>query len=90
MTIDIPISKSWKTSMGGIASLLASLSSAAHLLHQGNFNFGDPNWTAAIAGIAAGISLLFARDHNVSSEQAGIKAPAPEKPTVIVEGLKPQ
>lgn len=32
-----------------------------------------PDWGLAIAAIAAGLGLLFARDNNVSSEDAGIK-----------------
>lgn len=89
MQINIPSPTSWRTSLGGVASLLVSLGAAAHLVHQGNYNFSGLEWAPVLLGVANGLAHLNARDNKVSSEQAGIKGPAPEKPTVTIEALKP-
>jgi hypothetical protein len=33
----------------------------------------NPDWSVVIATVTAGFGLLFARDNNVSSEEAGAK-----------------
>lgn len=53
---------SWKTSLGGIAAILTGIYQLT-LGHQAE----------GIASIMAGWGLLWARDNNVSSEQAGAK-----------------
>jgi len=98
MQVNIPISSSWRTSTGGIVALVTSLLSAWHLIQAKNYNYGDPAWTATLAGIASAIGLLFARDHVVSSEEAGLKGPvdpeanqrpAPlQAPTVILPAFR--
>jgi len=55
--------------VGGLATVILSAVSA---LLDGN-PATNPDWTAVIAGAAACIGLLFARDHKVTSEDAGIK-----------------
>lgn len=61
--------KSWKTTLAGVAALLTSLGIAIKAFTVGDF----ATVAASVSGIATGIGLLFARDNNVSSEDAGIK-----------------
>ena len=62
--------KSWKTTAAGIAAIVIAVAS----LVQAQFD-GDPstvpNYEIAIAAIMSGLVGLFARDNDVSSEQAG-------------------
>ena len=58
---------SWKTTMSGLAAILASLTHVVTALQQGT----PIDWTVAVAGFTSGFGLLFARDNKVSSEQAG-------------------
>lgn len=64
--------RSWKTSLGGIVGALAILFSEA-----GKFLDDDPNTNPSfeMVGIAIGMLQIgiFARDENISSEQAGAK-----------------
>lgn len=64
--------KSWKTTTAGIGAILVAVGS----ILQAQFD-GDPTtvpqYEVAIAAIMAGIVGLFARDNNVSSEDAGAK-----------------
>lgn len=64
--------KSWKTTVTGIAAVLTAIGSALTALFD-----NDPNTTLDVAvtasAIMAGIGLIFARDNNVSSEDAGAK-----------------
>ena len=62
--------KSWKTTAAGIAAIVIAVAS----LVQAQFD-GDPstvpNYEIAIAAIMSGLVGLFARDNDVTSEQAG-------------------
>lgn len=64
--------KSWKTTVTGIAAVLTAVGSALTALFD-----NDPNTTLDVtvtaSAIMAGIGLIFARDNNVSSEDAGAK-----------------
>jgi hypothetical protein len=64
--------KSWKTTVFGICSILVALGGAVKLLVDGD-PATNPDWTAVLAAVAAGIGLIAARDNKVSSEDAGIK-----------------
>lgn len=61
---------SWKTTAGGVAAILAAISGAITALTDGN-SATNPDWSTVIAAVTAGLGLLFARDHNISSEEAG-------------------
>lgn len=66
---------SWKTSAGGIATILSGLAAALTLYQQDNVNEAI---ATAIAALGTGFGLLSARDNKVSSEAAGIKPTEPE------------
>lgn len=66
------MSKSWKTSAAGIASIVIAIASCVQALFDGD-PATVPNYEVAFAAIASGLGLLFARDNNVSSEAAGAK-----------------
>ena len=62
---------SWKTTAAGlVVILLAILTQARNLLDSDPATVFDLD---AVLAAGAGIGLLFARDNNVSSEQAGVK-----------------
>jgi hypothetical protein len=60
---------SWRTSLTGLLTLLASVGGAAKLLMAGNFNFNDPLWIALATSFVQSLGLLAARDNKVSTEQ---------------------
>lgn len=64
--------KSWKTTLTGIAAILTAVGAALTAIFDNN-----PNTTIDVAvtasAIMAGIGLIFARDNNVTSEDAGAK-----------------
>ena len=60
---------SWKTTVGGIGSILAGLA----LILKGVAGDGEADFAAAVAAIMAGIGLLAARDNGVRSESVGAK-----------------
>ena len=64
--------KSWRTATAGIVAILAAITSAAQLLLDNN-PATNPDWTAVLAAIMAGVGLITARDNKVTSEQAGAK-----------------
>lgn len=66
--------KSWKTTIGGILALLGA---SLQVIPDGapGAHYVKP-YSAFLAALGAGIIGLAARDHNVSSEQAGA-APIP-------------
>jgi hypothetical protein len=60
---------SWKTSLAGVASILTGLLTLVHSGQNGTITTAD--MTTAFTAIIAGVGLIFARDNNVSSEEAG-------------------
>jgi predicted Zn-dependent protease len=60
---------SWKTSLAGVASILTGLLALVHSGQNGTITTADI--TTALTAITAGVGLIFARDNNVSSEEAG-------------------
>jgi hypothetical protein len=60
--------KSWKTTATGIVTVLAAIAGAAKFMLD-NDPATNPDWTAVIAALTAGIGLIFARDNKVTSEQ---------------------
>jgi hypothetical protein len=64
--------KSWKTTLTGIAAILTAVGAALTAIFDNN-----PNTTIDVAvtasAVMAGIGLIFARDNNVTSEDAGAK-----------------
>lgn len=73
--------KSWKTTLFGAGGVVTIIGSVLNALFD-----GDPatqvDWVTVCAGLAPAIGLLFARDNNVTSEQAGAK-PATTIPPLI-------
>lgn len=67
--------KSWKTSLSGIAGIVGILATALSAALDGN-PATDPQWGIVIPSIITAGGLLFARDNNVTSEQAGAGKPA--------------
>ena len=64
--------KSWRTTTSGIVAILAAITSAATLMLDGKPDT-NPDWTAVLAAIMAGVGLMTARDNKVSSEEVGVK-----------------
>ncbi len=64
--------KSWKTSLSGIAGIVGLIATGL----SAQFD-NDPatvaQWSIIIPAIIPAIGMLFARDNNVTSEQAGAK-----------------
>ena len=63
---------SWRTTVFGAGGLLALLTTALQAIFDGN-PATNPDWVTLVAAALPAIGLLFARDHSVSSEDAGIK-----------------
>jgi hypothetical protein len=65
--------KSWKTTVAGVGAILIAVGAALSATFD-----TDPatvaDWGAVVAATIAGIGLIFARDNNVTSEQAGAGA----------------
>lgn len=61
--------KSPKTTMAGIGAILAAIAGVITSIA----NDQPVDWTSAISAIVAGVGLITARDHGVSSQQAGVK-----------------
>lgn len=64
--------KSSKTTIAGIAAIVAAVANAVVLLFDSDPTT-NPDWGLVVAAIMAGVGNLVARDNNVSSEQAGAK-----------------
>ena len=60
---------SWKTTALGVLAICTALIGAANGVLQGN----PVDWTGVVSGVMAGIGLIAARDHGVTSEKAGAK-----------------
>lgn len=61
-----------RTSILGIGTILVALSGAVVAMTDTD-PATVPEWDTVIAAITAGVGLLFARDSNVTSEEAGAK-----------------
>lgn len=61
--------KSYRTTIAGIAAILTAIGGAATAWA----NEQPIDWTTVLAAVMAGIGLITARDHKVTSEQAGAK-----------------
>jgi hypothetical protein len=68
------VKTSWKTTAAGVGAILVAIGGALAATFD-----TDPatvaDWGAVVAAFMAGIGLLFARDNNVTSEQAGASKP---------------
>jgi hypothetical protein len=62
--------KSWKTTLSGVAVILAGLATAIKAGLAGDYGTA---FTALSTAIPAGIGLIAARDNGVTSEQVGAK-----------------
>ena len=68
--------KSWRTTLNAFLAMLVALhaSVASPLLDE--IETTEPNWNVAIVAVLGFFALWNARDHKVSSEEAGaLKAP---------------
>ena len=54
--------KNWKTTVTGILTIVTAAISITQALINGN----QPDWTATIAAVTAGLGLIFAKDSNVT------------------------
>lgn len=52
----------WKTTVCGIATILAAVGSAVAAFLDGNAAT-NPDWTATLAAVTAGFGLIFAKDN---------------------------
>lgn len=64
--------KSWKTTTAGIAGIIIAIASCVQAALDGD-PLTVPNYEVALAAVLTGLGLIFARDNDVSSEQAGAK-----------------
>lgn len=67
--------KSWKTSAAGWGALLTTIGTTLNQLFDGNPST-NPDWNYVLPLVFASLTGIFARDNNVTSEQAN--APKPE------------
>lgn len=63
---------SWKTTAAGVSAIVAAVAGALGLMFDSNPNT-NPDWTAVIAAVTAGIGLIMARDNDKSSEDVSAK-----------------
>lgn len=63
---------SWKTTAAGVSAVIAAVAGALNLMFDANPNT-NPDWTALIAAVTAGIGLVMARDNDKSSEEVSAK-----------------
>jgi hypothetical protein len=62
---------SWKTTLLGVFALLGAICAAGTALLDGNPETA-PDFASILSGLT-GLGLIFARDNDVSSEDAGAK-----------------
>ncbi len=62
--------KSWKTSLAGVGALLTTVGTTLNQLFDGNAAT-NPDWNLVLPLVCTSLIGLFARDNNVTSEQAG-------------------
>lgn len=62
--------KSWKTAAAGAAAIIIAIASLVQAQFDGDPNT-VPNFEVAFSAVMAGLVGLFARDNDVTSEQAG-------------------
>jgi len=84
---------SWKTTVGGVGGIFSGV--AAILAAVANSPGDSLDWsvlapaiTAGFSGIATGIGLLFARDNNVTSDQAIGPRVAPETEAAAADAFR--
>jgi hypothetical protein len=65
--------KSWKTTAAGVGALVTVAGTTLNQLLDGN-PATNPDWNVVLPVLFTGLIGLFARDNNVSSEQAGVKS----------------
>jgi hypothetical protein len=65
--------KSWKTTVCGILAAVAAGITLVAIPMLDNDPATTANWGAFLAAAVAGLGLLFARDHDKTSEDVGAK-----------------
>ncbi len=66
------LKKSWKTTVAGVASIVAAVAFA--IANQFDANPATvADWGAVIAALSAGVGLVLARDNDRTSEQVGAR-----------------
>lgn len=80
--------KSLKTTTAGVAGILATIANIVKQISEhGVAGLAQIDWTAAMTSLALSWGLLCARDHNVTSEQAGLKPLARTLGLILVAAL---
>ena len=64
--------KSWKTTTVGILGVVIALCTALVALWDGD-DATEANWGAVVAAATVAVGLIFARDNDKTSEDAGAK-----------------
>lgn len=64
--------KSWKTTTFGILTAIVAVLGAVGAVIDDDPKT-NPDWGTVVAAVTSGLGLAFARDNNVTSEQAGAK-----------------
>lgn len=59
------MTKNWKTTVLGIATVVTALSTAVKAFVDGDPST-NPDWMAVITAFTAGFGLIFAKDHDVT------------------------
>ena len=65
--------ESWRTTLNAFLAMLATLYAVVGAPLLDNVEATEPDWSIAIAAVLGFVALWNARDHKVSSEQAGAK-----------------